>query len=246
MEKNLGVNEFTPEELAELFRDEDTQTPPSATQETTPPAATPAANEQPSSVETTKAFAKRLAEVTDKKVNETREQVAKEAGYNSYADMIKAKETKMLTDKGLNPEDVSPVIEELVKTRLDQDPRIKELEEVRKQRVQEFAKRELGEISKLTNGEITTLEQLPKEVIEIWKTTGSLKAAFLQVKGEELILKAAATTGKGSTTHLASPSGTTTPTSKTRPLTDEEKRTYKYFNPNITDEELNKKVYSVE
>lgn len=246
MYKLNGVKEFTPEELAELFMEEGDQATPPGNDGTTPPETTLGEPETKPvgkpNVDNTKAFAARLKEETTK----VREQVAKEAGYNSYAEMVKAKEAKLLADKGLNPEDVSPVIEELVKTRLDQDPRMKELEEFRKQKVQEFAKRELAEITKLTNGEITTLEQLPKEVVELWKTTGSLKSSFLQIKGEELILKAAAATSKGSTEHLANPGGTNPPSTKMRPLSEEEKRNYKFFNPNITDEELNKKRYSVE
>ena len=235
----LGAKEFTPEELAELFKEEDERETPTAIDETTQTDT----QTEGDKIEKTKAFAHRLKEATDKKVLETREQVAKEAGYTSYTEMIKAKESKLLEDKGLNPKDVSPVIEQLVKNRIDQDPRMKELEDLRKQKVQEFAKRELAEISKLTKGEITTLQQLPSEVIEIWKTTGSLKSAFLQVKGEELILKAEALTSKGTTEHLANPGGTNPPSSEQRPLTEQEKRTYKFFNPNITDADLNKKTY---
>lgn len=244
MNENYGVNEFTLEELAELFKDEDTQTPPSEPDQTTPSATTP--EPEKDKVEQTKAFAKRLSEMTEKKVTETREQVAKEAGYASYAEMIKAKEEKILSEKGLNPKDIAPVVDELVKERLNSDPRIKELEKLRKQNVLDYAKKEMAEITKLTGGEITKFEQLPKEVIEVWKQTGSLKSAFLQIKGEDLIIKANAANSKGSTDHLKNPDGTIPPAVKERLMTNEEKRIYKLFNPNITDEELNKKMKPVD
>ena len=46
---------------------------------------------------------------------------------------------------------------------------------------------------------------------------------------------------KGSTSHLTTPGSSGSGTSKERPLNDEERRMYKYFNPTMTDEELNNK-----
>lgn len=242
-----GAMEFTPEELEELFREDAQQETPPAESDTNnpPPAQATEGNGETAKtdgIETSKAFAKRLREKTEQVRNEEREAIAKSLGYDSFADMQSKREKQLLEDRGLDPEQVNPIVDELVKKRLDSDPRMKELETLRAKQVQEFGKRELAEVTELTGGEITSLAQLPKEVIELWKQTGSLKSAYLSLRGEELIRKARSEQSKGSTQHLQNPSGPIKPAGKERPLTAEEKRVWKFFNPSITDEELNKKT----
>lgn len=242
----FGANEFTMEELDSLFNSElEQETPPAndGTESQTSDNNTETKTE--SNVDTTKAFAKRLKESTDKARQEERDAIAKSLGYESYEALQKSRETKIIEDKGLDPNEVSPVIEDIIKKRLDEDPRMKELAELRKKQVEEFGKKELAEISKLTNGEITSLAQLPKEVINAWKTKGSLKAAFMEIEGEKLINKIRSEQSKGSTSHLQNISGTTPPQINKRPLTDAEKKAYKFFHPHMSDEELNKLTYDV-
>ena len=191
-------------------------------------------------VDTTKAFAKRLKESTDKVRLEERNAIAKTLGYNSYDELIKSQEENVLKDKGLDPEEVSPIIDELVKKRIDADPRMHELEELRKQQIEEFGRKELSEITKLTNGEITSLTQLPKEVISRWKEKGSLKAAYLELEGEKLITRIRSEQSKGSTNHLKTPTGSQTVSSDKRHLTNDEKQTWLFFNPGTSKEELDK------
>lgn len=236
-----GVNEFTMAELDSLFNSEFEQETPPANEGTESQTSDNTTENKTEDVDTTKAFAKRLKESTDKVRLEEREAIAKSLGYESYEALQKSRETKIIEDKGLDPNEVSPVIEELVKKRLDEDPRMKELTELRKKQIEEFGKRELAEITKLTNGEVTSLSQLPKEVIDAWKTKGSLKAAYMEIEGEKLINKIRSEQSKGSTNHMNSINGSTPEQSNQRPLTDEEKKYWKFFNPKITDEELNKK-----
>ena len=160
-------------------------------------------------------------------------------GFNSYDDLQKSRENKVLEEKGLDPEQASEAIDELVKKRIENDPRIKELEEFRKQRVKEFGERELAEISKLTGGEITKFSQLSKEVIDLWTKKGSLKSAFMELEGEKLINKIRSEQSKGTTSHLSNPSGSVSSGSK-RLLTEKEKQIWRQFNPRMTEEELNK------
>lgn len=248
MDGILGANELTLAELEQLFEDEPEQTTPSVNKETNAQTDTTdnTSDNQPSdkndSISKTQAFAKRLKESTDKARQEERDSIAKSLGYESYEDLQKQRENKILEEKGLDPEQVSPVVDELVKKRLDNDPRMKELEELRKKQVEEFGKKELAEITKLTNGEITSLAQLPKEVIDLWKTKGSLKSAYLELEGERLINKIKGEQSKGSTSHLKNPSGSTPPSSNKRPLTEEEKRIWKFFNPSMTLEQLDKQM----
>lgn len=243
-----GDNTFTVEELEELFNEDVSQETPPATEDPAPqsevqtePTEEPKGTEV-NNVEQTKAFAKRLRESTEKARSEEREAIAKSFGYESYDAMIRERQSQLIKDKGYDPEDISPMVDEIVKQRIDADPRMKELEDLKKQKVADYAKRELADISKLTNGQITRLEQLPSNVIELWKQKGSLKSAYLELEGENLISKLRNEQIKGSTTHMNTPGANSTPPSTKRPLTDEEKQMWRVFNPGISEEELNKKL----
>lgn len=236
---NMGANEFTIEELEELFNDDTTQTTPAAETNTDTQDGNNGADDNKSNnVENTKAFAARLKESTEKARREERDAIAKQLGYESYEDMQQKRTKETIEKKGLDPDEVTPVLEELLKS----DPRMQELENYRKQQKAEFAKRELAEITKLTNGEITSLSQLPKSVIERWSQTGSLKSAYLELEGENLLNRVRNEQNKGSTSHMQFPGSTSSGNSKQRPLTEQEKQMWRYFNPGISEEELNKKL----
>ena len=240
----MDVNDLSYEELEKLFQD-DEPTPEASpenngtTSQTENGGTADAQNN--ANVDTTKAFAKRLKESTDKAVSAEREAIAKSLGFASYDEMMKSNMKKMYEDNGLDESTVSPIVDKLVEERLKNDPRLKELEGYKQKQLQEFAKAELAEVSKLTGGEITQLSQLPKEVIDLWKQTGSLKGAYLQIEGEKLIAKARNEQSKGSTQHMQQAQGSTPPGNGVkRPLTTDEKKVYKFFNPSVTDDELNK------
>ena len=114
----FGANELTVEELEELFNDDVQQETPPAEKTTEPQsdAQTETDNGEETlksnNVEQTKAFAKRLKESTDKVRNEEREAIAKEFGFDSYEAMMKSKEDKLIKDKGYDPEEVSPILDE--------------------------------------------------------------------------------------------------------------------------------------
>lgn len=235
-----GANEFSLEELEELFKSDTQPTSPAA--ETNTEAQESDDADDKSSVENTKAFAHRLKESTEKARREERESIAKSLGYESYDDMITKQNNKMLEDKGFDPDEVTPIVDELVKQRLATDPRMAELEEFRKQKVLDFGTKELAEITKLTGGKITAFSQLPENVIKLWQERGSLKSAYLELEGEKLIMEARINASKGTTEHLQSPNGSTPPSNNQRHLNEEEKKMWRYFNPGVTDEELNKKL----
>lgn len=241
-----GANEFSIEELEALFNDDTQQTTPAATEESTGVQGgnneTVTEETKSNNVENTKAFATRLKQSTEKARKEERESIAKSFGYESYDEMIKARERKTYEDKGLDPDEVSPIVEELVKQRLDSDPRMMELAEFRKKQLEEFGRNELAEITKLTGGKITKLNQLSKDVLDEWSKSGSLKSAYLKIEGENLITQMRSEQSRGSASHLSNLNGSSPANTNQRPLTDKEKQMWKFFNPSITDEELNKKT----
>lgn len=235
-----GANEFSLEELDNLFKEEGQQeTPPAGSEK----GSTENPPEQKEDVTKTQAFAHRLKEEKDKARKEARDEIATALGYESFEALQKSRENKLLEDKGLDPEQVNPIVDELVKQRLDNDPRMRELEALKQQQVRAFAEKELKDISTLIGEQYTSLDQLPKDVIEDWKTSGSLKSSYIKLHGEELIIKARKAQTQGSTQHLQSTAGSAPTPTDTRPMTDREKAIYKFFNPNVKDEELDKKMY---
>lgn len=243
---NLGANEFTIEELEALFNSDTQQTTPAATDDTTDVQdgnnGTVTENDKSNNVENTKAFATRLRESTDKARREEREAIAKSFGYDSYDAMIKARERQTYESKGLDPDEISPIVEELVKQRLESDPRMQELAGYRKRQIAEFGRQQLAEITELTGGKITKFEQLSKDVLEHWQREGSLVDAYLKLEGKKLITQMRSEQSRGSADHLANPNGSSPANTNKRPLTAKEKELWKYFNPGISDEELNKKT----
>lgn len=247
-EQEDGAKEITIKDIENFLNSDGAVTPAAETNEEGSPATQPDDGKEPeiAKVTETQAFAHRLKEETAKVRNEERDNIARSLGYENYADMQKKRETELLKEKGLDPEEVSPVVEEIVNKRLAEDPRLKELETIRQRQVAEWAKKELTELKELTGGRVSKLEDVPKDVIELWKTKGSLKAAYLELQGEALIREARASAAgeqsKGSTGHLKSPIGITAPIvdGNKRPLTQQEKEIYRLFNPEVTDEQLSK------
>lgn len=249
-----GANEITIKDIEDFLNGEGAATPAAQEGNEGSPATQPNASEgtpaqngtEQTPVTETQAFAHRLKEATNKARNEERESIAKSLGYESYADMQQKREAQLLEEKGLNPEDVSPVVEQIVQQRLAEDPRLKELDSYRQERVNAWAKKELAELSELTQGKVSRLEDVPKDVIELWKTKGSLKGAYLELHGETLIREMqtgiASGQNRSTTSHMASPQGAPAPAdnSNKRPFTPKEREVYKLFNPDVTDEQLSK------
>lgn len=239
----MAANDFSLEELEALFNVEPQETPPEDNTKQ-PPAPTPADDDK-SKKEITKGVAERIKAVK----LETQDEAAKAMGFASYEDMLKSKEQDLIKSKGYDPSDLEPIVEELLKKRLENDPRIKELDVIKQERVIEYTKRELAEIARITDGEISRVDQIPKDVLDEWKKTGNLKSAFLLLKGEEYIAKAKTVkteNQKGGTDHLKSlGGGIAPPVVKTRPLNEREKLAWKMFNPQMSEEEINKKTTQI-
>lgn len=192
----------------------------------------------------TKAVSQRINEVRSKTEHDTQERIAKELGYESYAAMKQAKQKKLLADAGLDDEEVNGVVNKLVEQRLADDPRLKKLQEYEERDKAAFVKKQLSEVNKISGQNYTSLDQLPPDVIELWQKTGNLKQAYLATKGEELLTGKSNKVERGSLDHLAS-GGSAGGSTKTRKLTEEEKAIWRNVDPDITEEELEKKTTAI-
>lgn len=252
MFKENAANEITIKDI-ENFLDGDWESTADSNMEEGSPATQPD-NDSGSTTDTdgdvnvteTQAFSRRLRKATDKARNEERESIAKSLGYESYADMQSKREAEILRQQGFDPEEVAPVVDELVKKRIAENPLLEELADYRQSKVNAWAKQELAELKELTDGKISKLSDVPKDVLELWKTKGSLKAAYLELNGEQIIremrLGITSEQNRGTTDHMRSPQGQPArpESANKRPFTQQEREIYKLFNPGVTDEQLSK------
>lgn len=192
----------------------------------------------------TKAVSERINTVRRKTEAETQDRIAKELGYDSYEAMQKANEQKMLRDAGLDEEEIGAVVEKLVQKRLAEDPRLKKLEEIEANEKANFVTAQLKEINELGNN-FASIDELPKETLDMWEKIGDLKQAYLATQGEALLKRRYSNQDKGSLRHLASPDQSSVGT-KTRKLTESEKAIWRSVMPDITEEELSKKTMTID
>lgn len=196
----------------------------------------------PTATPETKAVSKRINEVRAQTERETREAMAKELGYESYAAMKQAREKKVLTDAGLD-EESAKVVDKIVEQRLADDPRLKKLAAIEKQQQEAFVASQLAAINSAAGTDFKSIDQLPPETLALWEKIGDLKQAYYATQGDTIFAKRRAASENGSTAHLANPGHSGG--AKTRGLTEEEKAMWRMVMPDITEEELSKKTMDV-
>jgi len=202
-----------------------------------PDAGTPPVTE-PQKLELTAAMSKRINEVKAKTEAEVRDKIAKDLGFENFQAMEKAKDKKLITEAGYDPDELEQIIMPLLEKRLATDPRMLKLQQIEEQEKKAYVSTELAEIEKITGLKVTEAD-LPPETIELWQKGVDLHKAYLATNSTKIM----AANTKGSTAHLSSSSGTGAV--KLRGLTQSEKEFYRSINPNITEEELNKKTLEV-
>ena len=185
----------------------------------------------------------RINDVRRKTELETQEKVAKELGYASYSEMLKAKESRLIKEHGFDEEDVDKLLTPLLEARLAADPRFKKLEEIEEREKQTYIKEQLVAINKISGNKFKSVDDLPEATINLWAKGVELEEAYLATAGKELLNKTAAQVQKGSLSHMA-PTGSNSGTKK-RGLTEYEKQLYRNIMPDITDEELNAKLIDI-
>jgi len=217
--------------IDELFNDSTSGTPP--------------LNEQ-DKASMTAAMTKRINEVREKAEKEVRakveqemqEKMAKELGFATYEEMQKASETNLIKGAGLNPDDVEKIIEPIIAKRLAADPRLQELQTLKAKEQDNYITNELAKLEQMTGIKLTR-ENISKEALDLWQNKGvDLSRAIIASNPTDMLIAS-----KGSTNHLA-PNPSKSP-GKMRALTPEERSMYKYFNPDLTETELNQKTVEV-
>ena len=130
--------------------------------------------------EMTKAVSERINTVRKKAESETEERVAKELGYDSYEAMRKANENKLLKSAGIDEtdEELMAAINKIVEQRINDNPRMKKLAEIEEDEKNKFVKAQLKEINEMTGNKFTSIDELPKETLDMWGKIGNLSQAY--------------------------------------------------------------------
>lgn len=226
--------------IDDLFNDEEE----SQTSENSQTSSSDDSKNEEESMNLTKNMSKRINDVRRKTELEVQDRVAKQAGYESYEDMMMATERKIVEDQGYDPDEISALLEPLIEKRLAADPRFKKLEEIENREKSDYLAKQLAAINKVSDVKYKSVNDLPQETIDLFAKGVDLKQAFYATQGEGLMTRAAQRANNGSLSHMAPlPNGNGV---KTRGLTAEEKDMYRMIIPGITEEELSKKTIEID
>jgi len=110
---------------------------------------------------------------------------------------------------------------------------MKKLSEIENAQKEAFKQQQVEELKKEV-GDID-VSKLPKDVLDLWEKGLTLSQAYFAALRSKAIVK----NPQGLTNHLSSPNGGIT-SGKKRVMTAGEKDSYKFFNPDVSDEEINK------
>ncbi len=199
----------------------------------TPPAVTPEKK-----VELTKVMTDRINEVKAKAEATVRDEIAKDLGFENFEAMQKAKDKKIITEAGYDPEELEKIMSPMLEKRLASDPRMQRLQQLEEQDKQSYMTAQLAEIEKLTGLKVKETD-LSKETLDLVGKGVPLAQAYIAANSAKII----SGNNRGTTDHMASGGGTGQV--KTRSMTQDEKALYKSIYPDVSDEALNKKTLEV-
>lgn len=148
---------------------------------------------QPTSpVDQTKAFAKRLKEETEKARLSEREEIAKSFGYNSWKEYSEEVTKNKLLDKGLDPETVRPVLEDLIKNNPEYVEAMKYKAEKEELEKKLFASSSIQSLNNTFGTAYASLDELDADTIKMFNEGTPLEKAFAAnnwTKLQELAVK---------------------------------------------------------
>ncbi len=199
-------------------------------------------NEQPASPADNgaKAYAERLNKDRERIRSEERERIAQDFGYDSWEEYRDAQTNNKLLDKGLDPDEVRPVLKELIKS----DPEYLEAMEYKKKeetmRAKMWGEEEVRKLNSKFGTNFASVDDLDSETVKLFNQGVPLDKAYASQHYEELqesaVKKAKINTGKE---HFKETNGFTPSSTETRAtVTEAEFKKFKSINPYATDEEI--------
>ena len=188
----------------------------------------------------TKIVSKRISEERDKIRKEALDEQAQSMGYVNHEEFVKVMTDDKISKTGLDPEEVKPLIKDLLK----EDPEYKEALRYKKEKEELekkiWAKQEIERLNKRFGTTISDVGDLAPEVVKMWNTGIPLEKAYAAEnidKITELATKRIQTGGKN---HMVQVPSGGSHTQTTRVITDDDIRRMKRINPDKTEEQIRK------
>ena len=169
-------------------------------------------------VDQTKAFAERLKTERVKIEREARNELAQSLGYDSWEDLKRENEDKMLTASGLDAEKVKPIVDKLVETH----PDVIEAKKLKDEKAAEDLKKE----------ETDALFSLNQKGVPLDK-------AYAAEHFDDLVKSHAPS--RLSKDHL-SPVGSSGSSTPPRVISEQEMALMRRFNPGVSDDDIRKYI----
>lgn len=138
-------------------------------------------------VDQTKAFAARLKEEKAKARDEVREEIARSFGYESWNEYSKAQEDNKMLDRGLDPESVRPVLQDLIKNDPTYIEAMKYKEEKEALEKEMFATNSIRELNAQFGTNYKSVDELDEQTIIDWNKGTPLAKAFAANNYSKLI-----------------------------------------------------------
>lgn len=129
-------------------------------------------------VDQTKAFAKRLREEVEKARNAERQSIAESFGYESWQEYADAQTNSKLLDKGLDPESVRPVIQDLIKNDPQYIEAMKYKAEKEALEQELFATNSIRDLNAKFGTNYKSINELDPDTVNDWNSGMSLEKAY--------------------------------------------------------------------
>lgn len=189
-------------------------------------------------VDATKAFSERLNVERSRITDEIHQETAQSFGYKTWDEFQKASKEKLITDAGLEPDKVNPVIDKIVA----QHPSVIAAKEQAEQtaeatRIKSEADA-LFAINEKFKTELTSVDDLDEATLALYKKGVPLDKAYIAEHLDDVMKSRAQS--QPSKDHLQPVGSRTIQNGDVPPLTKEQIAMYKRFNPGITDEAIQK------
>jgi hypothetical protein len=146
-------------------------------------------------VDQTKAFAARLKEEKAKAKAEAREELAKSFGYESWEEYSEAQTNNQLLDRGLDPESVRPVLQDLIKNDPTYIEAMKYKEEKEALEKELFATNSIKALNDKFGTNYKSVNELDEQTIIDWNKGTPLEKAFAANNYDMLISNAVRNAG---------------------------------------------------
>lgn len=202
------------------------------------PSVPPTEPETDKTVNSTKAYSERLNKDRERIRSEERDGIAKSFGYENWAEYLDAQTNNSLLEKGLDPEQIKPLIKDAIKNDPDYMEAMRIKQEKEKLEATIWANDELKRLNEKFGLSFKKVEDLGKETIDLWNSGMSLDKAYAANHYEDIrnsAIRRAKEINDGKS-HLTDTNAGNQVAVKT--ISSEQMRVFKALNPRASEEQI--------